>query len=440
MHYHQDLSPSFFHDRDPLSGMPSQIVAALQKRGLVSRGKMPRVEFVGILLEEKICIFLPRGVEIPASTADKVMLAATTLKSVVKYADSTKASKSTEDEGEGKNSTEELSLYLKLLDDYRQNGLYAVRRTIRKFNSGKTDWRKTVSNIAPLPDKNLQPIYIDTFGIKHEYFDRNEIAAIHAQCIRSIDEKFSWIVSGKLRLIAPELRDIRSPTGNTIRKLSLLKKELGQTYSDRDIRLLKQLIRFLEKTNDNQPSSFIAGLNKFEFCWEHMLEAVLGHTIDINSQLPAPAYIDHAGKIHSANEKSMRTDIVLRKDSDSGRQYVIADAKYYSAITARDAPGWGDIVKQFFYAVAVRSIEKRSTKIKNVFIFPGSKSHFHRVLLRDRSGSGSIPVFPSEFQPIYCHYVPPSEVLVHYLGNTTMSALTEELLEPEADDPEIVKS
>ncbi|PCI63048.1 MAG: hypothetical protein COB38_13660 [Gammaproteobacteria bacterium] len=119
-----------------------------------------------------------------------------------------------------------------LLDDFRQNGIYTRRRDIKKINQGKIDWKRTINKVIPFPASNGEPVYLDTHGIKRQYFNNCEIAIIHASVIHKLDKQFSWIVTGNIRPIAPELRDYILPKGNVEYQISRVKNELNQTYSE----------------------------------------------------------------------------------------------------------------------------------------------------------------------------------------------------------------
>jgi len=247
-------------DRMPLSSLPEDVVIDLRRRALITLGDNPKASFVGIILLESIYVFVPRSIPIPTDYQLSLLLASQTIKTVTKYAREDKDSRSSEDDGDGRSGFDQLSLYINLLNDYRKNGIYTLRRSVSKINLGKTDWKKTINRINPLPGSNNQPIYMDTYGVKRQYFNNCEIASIHADCLRSIDKDFSWIISGSPRALSPELSDISPPVGGLSYKLARLKRELFNTYSDRDIWLLKQLILFYDIKSGTEKSNFTAGL------------------------------------------------------------------------------------------------------------------------------------------------------------------------------------
>jgi len=418
--------PTIFLDRTLLSNLPRNVAKELSSRGLTTSGYIEKASFVGLMMAyDKSYVFLPRGSDLDKQE-EHIVNASNTLKAVEKYSRISKTKIDLFDEGKGERKLNKLSLILNLLDDFRQNGIYTKRRTINKLNFGKTDWKKTVNKISPYPSLGGNPVYLDTYGSKKRYFNDCEIAVIHAHVISKLDMSFSWLVTGNLKPLAPELIDYGLPRANSSYQLSQLKNELNQTYSDRDINLLKLLIQYIKSEAGSDQSNFIVGLSNFHFCWEYMLGQVLKYTVSLNNKLPAPAYIDIDGNVLTANGKSMRTDIILH--DEGSQQCTVADAKYYAATTVSNAPGWSDIVKQLFYEKALSKLGI-NWKIKNAFIFPGCEPFLTQAKIRDRVNSTlSNPVFIDEFKPIHCYYVNPMEVVSKYITGEKMSELTELLV------------
>ncbi|HBY88464.1 MAG TPA: hypothetical protein DEO86_21635 [Colwellia sp.] len=419
--------PTIFLDRALLSKLPNNVVKELSSRGLTTSGYIEKASFVGLMMvNNKSYVFLPRGSNLDKQE-EHIVNASNTLKAVEKYSRISKTKIDLFDEGNGERKLNKLSLIRNLLDDFRQNGIYTKRRTINKLNFGKTDWKKTVNKISPYPGVGDNPVYLDTYGSKKRYFNDCEIAVIHANVISKLDMSFSWLVTGNLKPLAPELIDYGLPRGDCSYQLSRLKSELSQTYSDRDINLLKLLIQYIKSEAGSDQSNFIVGLSNFHFCWEYMLGQVLNYTVSLNNKLPAPAYIDNDGNVLTANEKSMRTDIILHDEGN--QQCTVADAKYYAATTVSNAPGWGDIVKQLFYEKALSKLDI-DWKIKNAFVFPGCEPYLAKAKIRDRVNSTqSNHVFIDEFEPIHCYYADPMEVVSKFITGNKMNELTDKLIQ-----------
>ena len=197
--------PKLLLDRALLSTLPANVAKELSTRGLTTLGKTEKASFVGLMMvDDDSYVFLPRGSDLNLKE-DRVVSASNTLKAVQKYGRISKTRIDLLDDGKDKRKLNKLSLIQNLLDDFRQNGIYAKRRIINKLNFGKTDWKKTISNILPYPGLNKAPIYLDTYGVKKRYFNDCEISVIHAYVIAELDKKFSWIVTGNLKPLAPEL-------------------------------------------------------------------------------------------------------------------------------------------------------------------------------------------------------------------------------------------
>jgi hypothetical protein len=426
--------PTIFLDRALLSKLPSNVAKKLSSSGLTTSGYIEKVSFVGLMMvNNQSYVFLPRGTNLEKQE-EKIVNASNTLKAVEKYSRISKTKIDLFDEGKGERKLNKLSLIRNLLDDFRQNGIYTKRRTINKLNFGKTYWKKTVNKISPYPSVEGNPVYLDTYGSKKRYFNDCEIAVIHAHVISKLDMNFSWLVTGNLKPLAPELIVYGLPRGDSSYQLSRLKNELSQTYSDRDINILKLLIQYVKSEAGSDQSNFIVGLSNFHFCWEYMLGQVLKYTVSLNNKLPAPAYIDNDGNVLIANEKSMRTDIILHDEGN--QQCTVVDAKYYGATTVGTAPGWGDIVKQLFYEKALSKLDINWT-IKNAFIFPGCEPYLAKAMIRDRLNSTqSNHVFIDDFKPIYCYYANPMEVVSKFITGNKMAELTEQLIK--FDEPPIV--
>lgn len=126
------------------------------------------------------------------------------------------------------------------------------------------------------------------------------------------------------------------------------------------------------------------------------------------------------GKALSAADKKMRPDTILEKE----KQLVVA-VKYYGADRMSALPGWGDMVRQFFYAKGLQLI-RPEFQISNAFIFPGTKPFVSKVRV---AAPKSSLYFDKEFPLVHCCYACPVEVMKHYVAHTKYTSLNNELLE-----------
>lgn len=77
-----------------------------------------------------------------------------------------------------------------------------------------------------------------------------------------------------------------------------------------------------------------------------------------------PSYTYDDGSLNS-RKKSGEIDIVI----DGEDEIIVADAKYYSALSTETAPGFGDILKQSFYSKGVQGLVAEKP-VKSIFVFP----------------------------------------------------------------------
>ena len=423
--------PNFFLDRCFLSELPSEVATAVASKGLTLQGDSERVSFVGVILNnDSVNIFLPRSSILPSGKAQTYQVASNVMLAIEKYGrSSAKTLINQVDEGSGYKNLAQLTLLKELLTDFIQNGIYSKRKQIRRINQGKVDWKKTVNGFNPYPSRDGQPVYIDTYGVNREDFSNCEVAKIHAKVISIIDQRISWLLLGDRRLDTLALREYQKPTGEVGYQILQLRREIATTYSDRDIRLLRMLIDFLERLAGLNESPLVIGLTKFHFCWEAMLAKVLEFVEPVNSKLPFPVYVDSAGCELPANPSSMITDIFMH---DHARRVIaVVDAKYYAATKASDSPRWKDIVKQLFYDQAIETLSLNAS-IKNIFVFPGNEGNMKKVAVRrrdvDKQGTVS---FVDKFKPIYCYYVDPLAVIESYTKNKKMAEFSVTLLQSE---------
>ncbi len=422
------MSPEIhiFSDRVPSSALPKKLAENLDSLGLIEKsGLGESVSFCGMLMREnQISIFLPRSSE--HSTMDeaaKIKIASVTLKAVEKYGRDKKTRIKLQDEDDGAIGLSQLSLIRGILEDFINYKIYTRRKNVYTSNNAKPDWSRTISRSIAAIGKDGVPVYLDIHCLQKKNFN-SEVSIIHANIVRQLDESFSWILTGRKGLLAPELKDYPEPFSSVDYQIYLLQRELHLTYAERDIRLLKLLIRFLKNQHGTRESIFISGLRSFHYAWEHMLKNVLTDVIEVNKLLPAPCYINPIGKVMHANEKSMRTDIVVSVQGTN--LFSVIDAKYYAATGTDNAPGWSDLVKQFFYAKALKSIYPTAT-IRNIFVFPGTTQHLIQARVRDRK---ILPdhFYDTEFPPVECFYVCPLTVITNYASGKHDRLLSQHFL------------
>lgn len=399
---------TLYNDRTLISCIPSSLLAEMESRQLIVASDKQTISFVGAIIHERNThVFLPRGSRAILG-ADRYKYAALTMNVVEKYSRTSDTKLNDVSRGHKVDGELNLTLIKSILIDFQQNGIYSRRHKETSLNSGKPDWKKTVNRFLPYLTKKGAPVYLDYFSKRNRHNSDNEVSRIHADIIAYLDQNFAWwFTKNSKQRIAPELYCSDDIFKNSLAKISILKQELFSVYSDRDIRLINDLINFIEQTEADHRSTIIAGLRDFHFAWEAMLRAVCIGVVDLNSKLPKPAYIDTSEK--STLASGMLTDIILKDESDT--KLAVVDAKYYAATNIGNSPHWSDIVKQLFYQKALTVI-RPGQEISNHFVFPSETGMFRRIEMKDQVHQKNIDAL---FAPIQCTYICPLEVMNSYL-------------------------
>ncbi|MBC7003525.1 LlaJI family restriction endonuclease [Photobacterium sp. BZF1] len=410
-----------YTDRLPVSLLPPALKQQMQNLYLLSNDEK-RVSFCGVVMaDDGAHVFLPRNSDIPdKGSRAGFRVASALMKAIRRYSEDRSSKLYAHDEGDGSIGSRRLGLISDLLEDYCNNGLYSQRLSERVMNMGKPDWRRTISREVPFPGKG-GPVYLDVHGTRRRYVSDCEIARIHASVIRELDAAYGWMVTGSDASVALDILNVPPPKGKVAAQLRAIDSELISVYSERDIRLLKLLGEYLRCEHGNkETSSAVIGMRHFHGMWEHMLDKSLLWNFPVNRLLSVPAYRFDDGSIKVAASKGQRTDTVLRlPGSDT---FAVVDAKYYGAQGLDSAPGWPDLVKQFFYAKALQ-VYCPGASVSNAFVFPG-KGPLTSAHMLNRSTKETED---ASYPPIKCLYLDPAELVEHYITGKKLHTFSKEL-------------
>ncbi len=416
-----DWNIKIYRDRDFIGSLPKTTQSVLHKEKLFTYGKQ-NVSFCGLLFHnQNIDVFLPRNSNYSDTEFSKIQIASLILNTIRIYGIEFD-SPLTLDDGEIDNQIggTSLSLITEIITDYKQNGIYAKRQSLNTLNIGKPNWNKTIARSVLYPSGS-NSIYLDVFGSKRINSSSCELAKIHASVVKELDKKFSLLMFGCDGVFSEH--HIKEPINSDIEyQVYILEKELRVTYSGRDIWLLQSLIDYLKNIKGDCSSEMVIGIRHFQTVWEYMLSKTLTNTVSINKLVPIPAYRLTDGSLVSAPKKGQRMDIVLYNAEE--HSYCIVDAKYYSASSISSAPGWSDLVKQFFYAKAIKQIEPDAI-VLNTFVFPNSAGILSSAHMQDRQDSR---LLDNDYEPIKCAYIEPVEVLKSFVENKKLKEFTDSLL------------
>jgi len=390
----------FFEDKKIIDSkkIPDYVIEKLVSVGgldVVNQGR--KIAFCGVIISEGCTYcFAPAG-----SDPKKIESIGSLIKVIHAYKNSIDSSLLAFDEDEQGKVIEEISLtdIFEIMDLYFSVGILRSK-THTYSEKGRTNWSKTVNREFPVFTSDNVPIYFDLHKYPVSIYQDDLISSIHCEIILDILQKFHWL-------------DERF---NFVSKDQLGEKKLFNEL-DLEIRTLQLLIRYLEKVHESGSNNIVIGIRKFHYVWEFLLRNIF-HDVEekINSLLPVPKYqfLGPTDFSETSNQKAMRLDVFIKSENSCW----VIDSKYYTATGAHNAPGWSDLVKQFFYVKAVKLIYPEIELIKNIFIFPGvnnSLSNIEMVYREESKDETELAKLAEDFIPIECLYLDPNDVMESYL-------------------------
>ena len=408
----------FFEDKQFIDSkkIPDYVIDKLVSVGgldVVNQGR--KIAFCGVIISEGCTYcFAPAG-----SDSKKIESIGNLIKVIHSYKNSIDSSLLAFDEDEAGKVIEEISLteIFEIINLYFSMGILRSK-THTYSEKGRTNWSKTVNREFPVFTSDNVPIYFDLHKYPVSIYQDDLISSIHCEIILDIlqnfywlDERFNFVSRDQLS----EKKLLNELDAN--QKISLLNQRLHSTFISLEIRTLQLLIRYLERVHESGSKNIVIGIRKFHYVWEFLLRNIF-HDVEekINSLLPVPKYqfLGPTNFSETSNQKAMRLDVFIKSENSCW----VIDSKYYTATGAHNAPGWSDLVKQFFYVKAVKLIYPKIESIKNIFIFPGVKnslSNIEMVYREESKDETKLAKLAEDFIPIECLYLDPNDVMESYL-------------------------
>jgi hypothetical protein len=293
----------------------------------------------------------------------------------------------------GAESTNNLALADFFIRDFLNHGIYRKTKTTHTLNSnGRVDWKRTINKTIPVISGN-SVVYTSTIHKKIEMTTDPLISVFQQYAVSTLIQAYGDVLGYSLhpniagtvensRLIKQQVSQKRS--SKLWQKLS---KELRQTYGQRNLTLIRNLMNFIEPSYQSTNSMLIMGTKNFENLWEDVLLHYLdseGVTSTINREFPVAKWwdLEHSTILNAPKGKPI-TDTVARV---ADNKYIIADAKYYNLEYDEkvrkfhgNGPGFNDIQKQIFYEKLLLSI-KGDVECANMLIYPRYELENHDVL------------------------------------------------------------
>lgn len=408
----------FFEDKKFIDSkkIPDFVIDKLDSVGgldVVNQGR--KIAFCGVIIFDGCTYcFAPAR-----SESTKIESIGNLIKVIHSYKNSIDSSLLAFDEDEKGKVIEEISLtdIFEIIDLYFSVGILKSK-THTYSEKGRTNWSKTVNREFPVFTSDNVPIYFDLHKYPVSVYQDDLISSIHCEIILDILNKFHWL-DERFNFISKDQLTEKTLFNelDIDQKISLLNQRLHSTFVSLEIRTLQLLIRYLEKIHETGSNNIVIGIRKFHYVWEFLLRNIF-HNVDlkINSLLPIPQYqfADPLKPTQNSFHKGMRLDVFIKSENSCW----VIDSKYYTATGAHDAPGWSDLVKQFFYVKAVRLIYPELETVKNIFIFPGiinPLSNIQMVYREESKDEAKLKKLTEDFIPIECLYLDPNEVMEKYL-------------------------
>ncbi|REJ20804.1 MAG: hypothetical protein C6W54_19125 [Bacillaceae bacterium] len=349
----------FFSEHENQTNNYVKIPSVFYERGLCEkiRNELVKFKITGIIeYQDNIFVILPKGMEIPSNEYEKKSAARLIYKVLNKYSKTNLLDEEENDWLGANEATKVFELVLWLVEDYRQNGLiYMQRKLEQKNGNGRINWSKTIAKIMPILIKN-KLLYIDFITSKNDIANDHEITLIHAIVLKEIKERFGWLFNIDFEF------NINSPQFSIKYMKYKLQQALRATFVDREISLFKKILSYLDtkSTNRNSNNFYIFATPFFHNVWESICSELMGDMEELHRIVPNP-YWRFKGTKYKTEQIP---DILIQ----TGESIFIFDAKYYRIKGGLDKlPGWGDIVKQLFYAL---SLKNSFNQLFNVFLFP----------------------------------------------------------------------
>jgi hypothetical protein len=264
-----------------------------------------------------------------------------------------------------------------LIQDFLQNGY--LKKEIRvkaSSQNGMIDWPSTINKKQPVFSGN-SIIYMDPIYKKTKIDQQNLLLKLHRYCVYQGFKKYGWLLGLSQDFVEPESDVLSIYELSFI--LSFLNKELNNTYVEREINVINLLVLYFAGIDPENPEKKLETLATpyFQNVWETMCSVNFSNQYNLLKQLIPKLKWEIES---NAPVQPQRPDLMIVRE----KTLYILDAKYYNI--EKNLPGWGDIVKQLFYAFTIFTNIKakkrvmphlklnKITEVYNAFLFPSSES------------------------------------------------------------------
>lgn len=318
-------------------------------------------------------------------------------------------------------SDEFLSIVIRLLDDYFENGFYENDRVIRRLNgSGEIDWNATVNRIYPHISDN-RPIYFDYYtkyreSNTNDFFNRLH-RCILTQCSSYLDD---FELTDLLDLTTVELsEETLENFGDPNYILDRISKERSVQFNSIKLEMLDLMQAYISKVFDqtNEDKTQLFGTYSFQNIWEDVCKEVFDDDLekrvaqslidnvkyhisiagfeknktilDRMKKLIGKEGLTYKAIMEKPRWRENKTNCIYEPSSTLKLDCIkfdakklsmnIYDAKYYIPIlektngTIKRTPQIGDITKQYLYLLGYKDFAELAgiKTVGNYFLMPG---------------------------------------------------------------------
>ena len=291
-----------------------------------------------------------------------------------------------------------LAVFLFLLHDYYENGLYSNTEDIIECNgTGEILWGKTINETFALISGN-RPYYTELQTKKRISDDYDYFKRLHETVLTIASKELENSDLLDLFELSPiDLSDqVVSDFGESEYILYRIDTELATQFNTRKQLVLKTLYAYINNNGSLYDTDALSlyGTNCFNLVWEDVCAEIMDNKLNSRLdtlKLPVPLKDTYSAKCklidliekpfwsiteHSAND-TLTPDLVSISVNEADSVFVIFDAKYYNAILEKGVapkgqPGIESITKQYLYQLAYTDFitDHHFGKVENCFLLP----------------------------------------------------------------------
>lgn len=160
--------------------------------------------------------------------------------------------------------------YMYILSDYFSRGLYREREQHFQISrKGKIDWNRTIKTQKPFV-QGTNAFYLDFVTRKSSAKENELITLIHEYCVYDSMRKIGWLFTSA-EPAKPRIK-LNAKLFKTV-----VNDKLRSTFNDRNRVLFANMLAVIEHLQDeDSPTDYKCGTNRFEYVWEAMIDKVFG--------------------------------------------------------------------------------------------------------------------------------------------------------------------